>query len=138
MLLIDSLAEEQIRSAIRRGELDDLVGMGRPLALEDDSVVPDELRVAYRMLKNAGCLPPELTLRNEIRQLQGLLAQVEIDAEQESLRRRLFLLKARLAIQGREVNLLVEESGYREKLLRKMTREDNIKQDNVMAWRDRA
>ena len=124
MLLVDSLAEEQIQAAIRRGEFDDLAGSGKPLELDDDSSVPDELRVAYRILRNAGCLPPELTLRNEIHQLESLLDQVELAAEQRSVRRRLCLLKTRLAMQGHEGNLLVHEQAYRQKLVDKLSRQE--------------
>mgnify|MGYP001829267756 CR=1 FL=1 len=125
MLLLDRLAEEQIKAALRRGDLEDLSGTGRPLELEDESAVPEELRVAYRLLKNAGCVPPEFTLRNEILRLEGLLMQVESDPESEKLRRRLSLLKARLALGGREPNLLVEESAYREKLLSHLHRAED-------------
>ena len=125
MLLIDSLAEEHISNAIRAGELDNLPGQGRPLLLDDDSAVSKELRAAYRILKNAGCLPPELELRREIRQLEALLQQIDADAAVErKTRRRLCLLKARLAMQGGELNWMVEEGVYREKLLRRLDRDD--------------
>lgn len=124
MLLIDRLAEEQIRAAIDRGELDHLPGQGKPLTLEDDSAVPAELRVAYRFLRNAGCLPPELQLRGEIRQLEGLLQRIEADAEEQQVRRRLCLLKTRLALRGHEVDLLAQEGAYREKLLRRLGARD--------------
>ena len=123
MLLIDTLAEKHISNAIRAGELDNLPGHGRPLLLDDDSAVSVELRAAYRILKNAGCLPPELELRREIRQVEALLQRVDIDAAVErKTRRRLCLLRERLAMQGRELNLLVEEGIYREKLLRSLDR----------------
>ena len=122
MLLLDRLAEEQIKAALNRGDLDDLPGVGRPLKLEDDSAVPEELRAAYRLLKNAGCMPAEFTMRNEILQLEGLLMQVETDTESESLRRRLSLLKTHLAISGHQLNLLAEEGAYREKLLSRLQR----------------
>lgn len=122
MLLIDTLAQEQITAAIRRGEFDDLPGQGEPLALQHDSAVPDALRVAYRVLSNAGFLPPGQQLRNDIRQLQGLLSQVESDAEEQSIRRRLCLLRTRLALEGRDANLLIEQAAYREKLLRRLAR----------------
>ena len=93
MLLIDRLAEENILAAARRGEFEDLPGAGKPLQLDDDSAVPEELRVAYRILKNAGCLPPEQQLRNEIRQIENLLDRLDADAEEFTLRRRLLLLK---------------------------------------------
>lgn len=137
MLLIDSLAEEQIRAAIRRGELDDLDGMGQPLVLEDDAAVPEELRTAYRMLKNAGCLPPELVLRNEIQQLEGLLVQLDAGSEQASLRRRLCLLKARLAAQGRELSPLTDEIAYRAKLVQRLSGVKDSGQKDAAAASDR-
>jgi hypothetical protein len=123
MLLIDSLAEEQIRHAIRKGEFEELPGMGEPMVLDDDGGIPQELRVAYRILKNAGCLPPELLLRKEIRQLEILLDRAELEAEEQTIRRRLLLLKTQLAAHGREANLLVRERHYREKLVDKLARD---------------
>lgn len=120
MLLIDRLAEENILAAARRGEFDDLEGAGKPLQLDDDSSVPEALRVAYRLLKNAGCLPPEAQLRHEIRQIEDLLGRVDAGAEALSLRRRLLLLRTRLAMQGRDIDLLAEEGAYREKLLHRL------------------
>lgn len=127
MWIVDSLAEEQIQAAIRRGEFDALPGQGEPLALEDDSAIPEELRVAYRVLKNAGCLPPQLTLRNEIHQLEGLLELTELEAEEQTIRRRLSLLKARLAMYGHDGDLLVHDRAYREKLIDKIARKGKRK-----------
>jgi Domain of unknown function (DUF1992) len=70
--MLDFLAERRIAEAVSRGELDDLPGAGRPLALDDDALVPEELRVAYRILKNAGFVPPEVETLNEIAQLERL------------------------------------------------------------------
>ncbi|MDH3537395.1 MAG: DUF1992 domain-containing protein [Gammaproteobacteria bacterium] len=123
MLLIDSLAEEKILAAVRRGEFEDLPGSGKPLVLEQDISIPEELRVGYRLLRNAGCLPPELSLRHEIREVEALLQQAEADVERAAIRRRLQLLRVRLAASGREINLLVEAGAYREKLIQKLTGE---------------
>jgi hypothetical protein len=60
MLSLDAIAERRIREAQERGELDDLPGAGAPLALDDDALIPEDLRAAYRVLKNSGFLPPEL------------------------------------------------------------------------------
>lgn len=54
MLVLEVLAEKKIAEAAERGELDDLPGAGRPLALDDDALVPEEMRMANRILKNAG------------------------------------------------------------------------------------
>lgn len=73
MLVFDRVAEQKIVEAIARGELDDLPGAGRPLALDDDTLVPEDLRLAYRILKNAGFVPPEVQARREIAELERLL-----------------------------------------------------------------
>ena len=65
------------------------IGASRTL----DSVVPEGLRVGYRILKNAGCLPPELLLRNEISEVESLLNQAETSDLAFGLRRRMQLLK---------------------------------------------
>jgi hypothetical protein len=68
------MAESKIRSAIARGEFDDLPGHGKPLQLEDLSRVPAELRMGHKLLRNAGCLPPELEARKDAARLGALLA----------------------------------------------------------------
>jgi hypothetical protein len=52
--MLDLIAERRIAEAISRGELDNLPGVGRPLELDDDALVPEDLRIAVRILKNAG------------------------------------------------------------------------------------
>ncbi len=55
MLALEIIAERKIEEAIERGEFDDLPGAGQPLDLEDlDPSLPEELRLAYRILRNAG------------------------------------------------------------------------------------
>lgn len=123
MLLLDRLAEEHIEAAIRRGEFDALEGAGQPLAIEDESLVPEELRVAYRLLRNAGCLPPEAQMKNEIGEIEDLLGQVQTSDEEDRLRRRLWLLRTRLAAGGRQTSLLLDEVAYRDRLLHRLTRD---------------
>ena len=74
------LAERRIEEAIARGELDDLPGVGRALELDDDPLVPEDLRLAYRILKNAGYVPPEVDALREISQLERLLQRDDADA----------------------------------------------------------
>ena len=74
MICFQKIAEQRIREAVERGDLDDLPGKGKPLVFEDDSHIPEDLRMAYKILKNAGMTPPEITLRKEISKVEGLLA----------------------------------------------------------------
>jgi hypothetical protein len=75
------IAERRIIEAIQNGEFDDLEGKGKPIHFEDDSWVPEDLRMAYRFLKNAGCVPPELEMRNEIINLCSLMNTIDDDRE---------------------------------------------------------
>jgi hypothetical protein len=117
MWLIDEIAEQHIRQAMERGELDNLPGSGKPIALDDDRLVPQELRAGYRLLKNAGFVPPELESLREIRNLQALLACAQDPQERDLGVRRLRLLEARLA-EGRGRGLAPgAQQQYREKLV---------------------
>ena len=121
MFLIQKLAEEKIAAAIERGELDNLPGQGQPLELDDNHGVPEELRAAFRLLKNAGYLPPEMALRKEICEIEQLLHHVDTADGEKSLMKRLSLLRCRLARDGGGKDLLLEEARYREKLLNRLS-----------------
>ncbi|PWV63534.1 DnaJ family domain-containing protein [Plasticicumulans acidivorans] len=113
--LFERIVEERIAEARRAGAFDDLPGTGKPLALDDDSMVPEELRMAYRVLKNAGFLPPELEARREIAALEADLAAIVGDeAEQRRALARLQLLRARLGPR----DLRIDEH-YRQAVLRR-------------------
>jgi len=96
------VVEEKILEAQRAGAFDDLPGKGKPLKLEDDTWVPEDLRIAYKVLKNARVLPPEAELLKDIHTLEDLLKHVEDEGERRALARsiqgkfiRLDLLKRR-------------------------------------------
>lgn len=119
---LDQIAEARIQEAIDRGELRGLPGEGKPLQLDDDSAIPEDLRAAYRILKNAGFLPPELQLRKELRKAEQLLRQLP-ESERSRARARLELLQLRLAASRRQpINLLLEDH-YRQRLLERLDRE---------------
>jgi hypothetical protein len=117
----DCLAEERIRAALARGEFDDLPGAGQPLVLDDDPLVPEDLRVAYRVLRNAGFLPPELGVHGEIRAVEQLLQQAEDGSERTHLLAKLNFLLSRAGAGRRRGSLLVEQA-YFERLAEKLSR----------------
>ena len=122
MWLIDQWAERHIRDAQKKGEFDDLPGRGEPLMLDDDSHIAPELRAGYRLLKNAGCLPPELEQRREAVELADLLNGISHDDPRHSeLSRRLTLLELKLRQAGMNTDFLHGE--YGESLLRKINEE---------------
>ncbi len=100
--MLDFLAERRIAEAIANGELDELPGKGRPLELDDDALVPEDLRLAYRILKNAGFVPPEVETLNQIAELERLAG---LDSRAA---RKLALLRTRI------------EAGYYDRVLKKL------------------
>jgi hypothetical protein len=89
------IAEERIQEAQREGLFDNLPGKGKPLNLDEDSAVPEDLRLPFKILKNANCLPLEMELRKEIYNLRQLL-DAAIDPEtRKELRHELNLLTLR-------------------------------------------
>ncbi|ABW67229.1 DnaJ family domain-containing protein [Desulfosudis oleivorans] len=106
----EKIVEQRIERARREGAFDNLPGTGKPLALEDDRHIPEDLRLAYKILKNAGCLPPEIELRKEICRTEDLLAGETDVKEQYRLTRRLNLLITRAnMMRGRHVALEIPQ-----------------------------
>jgi hypothetical protein len=66
MSIWERIVEKKIQQAMQSGEFDDLPGEGRPLQLDDETFVPQEWRLAYRLLHNAHLLPDWLQLDREI------------------------------------------------------------------------
>ena len=83
------IAEERIKEAMERGAFDNLPFKGEPIALDSNPYVPEELRMAYRLLKQHGFLPPELELRREIVTLEDLLRVAQDGEERLRIRRQL-------------------------------------------------
>jgi len=73
----DRIIEERIRRAQQKGEFENLTGSGKPLVFKDDGHVAEELRLAYKILKNADCLPAEIELKKEIKRTEELLSGMQ-------------------------------------------------------------
>jgi hypothetical protein len=121
------LAENRILEAIEAGQFEDLPGKGRPLKLEDDSQVPPELRMAYKIMKMADCLPPELETRKEIIRLQDLVASLPDEAEKLTQMRRLNFLMMKLGMMRKMSPLLEEHDLYTPKILERLESKESKK-----------
>lgn len=115
----DDLAEQRIKAAMAEGCFDDLPGRGRALVLDDDSLVPEDMRLGFRVLKNAGYLPEELTLRKEITGIVQLLEQALDEDGRRLASKRLALLRMRLAACGGERAVMLDEE-YAERVRRRL------------------
>jgi len=103
---------------MRRGEFDNLPGAGKPLRLDDDPLVPAEVRVANRILKNAGLVPVELEQRREIALLEAGIPSIRDDSERARAIEKLALLKLRLG--ARRSLALARNEFYRQKVMAKL------------------
>jgi hypothetical protein len=88
MSIFSRIAEAKIQDGIERGDFDGLPGRGRPLQLEDMSHVPPHLRLGYKVLRNAGVVPPEVELRREVYRLDRQIAETRDPEALAELRRR--------------------------------------------------
>ncbi|MBM7865248.1 DUF1992 domain-containing protein [Heliobacterium gestii] len=87
MDFVTMMAEEKIREAIQRGELDDLPGKGKPLVMEDLSGIPEDLRAGYMILKNAGILPEELQAQKDMVTLKSLIECCHDEEQRQALKK---------------------------------------------------
>jgi DnaJ homologue, subfamily C, member 28, conserved domain len=123
----NKIVEERIRMAQKRGLFKNLAGSGKPLALEDDSHIAEELRLAYKILKNADCLPPEVELKKEIEHTEELLGGMQDTAEKYSTLKRLNYLIMKLnAMRHTSINLELPQQ-YSAKLVEHLETTKKIK-----------
>ena len=118
--IVQSIAEQRIVEAQKRGFFDNLPGKGRPLELEDTSTIPEELRMAWHVLKNANMVPPEVAERKEIATLSDMLDKESDEHRKLAGMRRLealvFLAKNRA---GRNLAVHAADEAYLDRILEK-------------------
>ncbi|MEH7180476.1 DUF1992 domain-containing protein [Neobacillus vireti] len=97
------IAEDKIKEAIKKNDLENLPGIGQPLELKDDFPgMSNEWKMAYRVLKNAGYSPEDV--KSEIFRIEELIEETTDEEEKGRLRAK--LMKKRL-----EMDRLLEKRG---------------------------
>lgn len=122
MSIFQKIVEKRIQKAKEEGVFDDLPGQGEPLSIEDDSHIPEDLRLVHKILKNADCLPPELQLRKEIRQMEDMLENIPDEKEKYRQVKKINYKIMQLNMMGKGSPLLEETQVYYRKLVDKMAR----------------
>jgi hypothetical protein len=99
MATIDEQIAQSLRDAQRSGELQAAPSWGKPLDLADGyAQTPEELRMAFKALKDAGFVPPEVETMQQIAALRARLAAAPDAPDAEALRTRLSELQQHLAL----------------------------------------
>lgn len=107
------IAERRINQAIAEGSLSFDQWKDVPLVLEDDSFVPADLKMAYKILKNSGHVPQEILDRKEVQRLEELIASCEDEHVRLQQMRKLSVLLTRMEARGgRAINLEAQEEYY--------------------------
>ena len=114
------VAEDKIKTALKNGDFENMPGKGKPQKLEDLSMIPEDLRIAYKVLKNSGYLPREAELKSDIQSLEELLAYCEDEPNRKRLRKRLSekLIRYNQVVHERGTNLPAE---YKDKVNKKLS-----------------
>ncbi|GIN84843.1 hypothetical protein J6TS2_12290 [Heyndrickxia sporothermodurans] len=83
------LTEDRIREAYKNGEFENLPGFGKPLPEDELANIPEDLRMAYRIMRNAGFSPEEASVKKELMTIEDLIRKSENEIDQDSLRKQL-------------------------------------------------
>lgn len=95
--IIQTIAERKIQQAMADGTIPDLSHWkNKPLPPDDMAHVPEDLRMAYRLLKNGGYVPEEVAMQKEINRLEQLLVNCADEREKIRQLRRISCLRTKL------------------------------------------
>ena len=115
------IAEQKILKAMEEGDLNSPRWKNKPLPLDDDHLVPEDLKIAYKLLKNSGYLPPELEERKEIRRIEDLIASTEDEHERLKQMKKLNVLLMKVEEKRAFRSNIASQDDYYRKVVEKIT-----------------
>jgi hypothetical protein len=124
------IAEQKIVEAMRERDLNSPKWKNKPLPLEDDRFVPDDLKMAYKILKNSGYLPPEIEERKEIKKLEDLITRTEDEHERLKQMKKLNVLLMKVDARRPFSSNLTSQDDYYRKIVEKITLHSKAKDKN--------
>ena len=117
------ISEERIKKAYKDKEFEKLPGFGKPLPHDELESVPQDLRIAYRVLKNSGYAAEDHQLKQEILTIEDLIKKCEDPDEKEQLKRKwnekMLRFNSMMAKRGKNTNSSLFKN-YEQKINRKM------------------
>ena len=118
---IHAIAERRISQAIEDGTLNIEQWKNKPLPSDNDSFVPDDLKMAYKILKNSGYVPPEIETRKEIRNLEDLISKTEDEHQRVKQIKKLSVLLMKLDAQRSRPSTIEHDDDYYRRIVEKTT-----------------
>ncbi|MDR2551234.1 MAG: DUF1992 domain-containing protein [Desulfobulbus sp.] len=116
--IIQTIAERKIQQAMTEGTIPDLSHWkNKPLPPDDMAHVPEDLRMAYRLLKNGGYVPEEVAVQKEITRLEQLMTTCTDEREKIKQLRKISCLKTKLEGRFGRPMELGEETPYYDRVV---------------------
>jgi hypothetical protein len=103
---LEGTVEKLIQEAIARGEFDDLEGHGKPLDLTAYFNTPEDLRMAYSVLRSNQIVPKEVELVKQIAELRNKISETRNENER-------IALTSELNLKALALDLAIEKCKHR-------------------------
>jgi DNA-binding transcriptional ArsR family regulator len=104
--LLDDHIGQHLRDSAANGELARAPSYGKPLDLGDAyEQTPAELRMAMKVLKDAGIVPPEVEMMRAAAALEARLAECSDDGQRHALQRELSEMRQAIALRLEKLRL---------------------------------
>ena len=115
------IAEQRIAQAMQERDLNSPKWKNKPLPQDDDGFVPAELKMAYKILKNSGFLPPEIEDRKEIQRLEDMIASTEDEHERLRQMKKLNVLLMKVDANRSFSSSITSQSDYYRNVVERIT-----------------
>jgi hypothetical protein len=115
------IAEQRIAQAMKEKDLTDSEWKNKPLPLHDDPFVPEDLKMAYKLLKNSGYLPPEIEERKEVERLEDLIVSTEDEHERVKQMKKLSFLLMKVDAKRNFSSNIANQQDYYRKVVERVT-----------------
>lgn len=115
------IAEQKIAEAMKKTDFNSPKWKNKPLPLDDDRFVPEDLKMAYKVLKNSGYLPPEIEERKEIKRVEDLIAKTEDEHERLKQMKKLSVLLMKVEAKRPSGTNIANQDTYYRKVVEKIT-----------------
>jgi len=83
---VESAIEQKIKEAMERGEFDNLSGAGKPLDLDSYFNTPEDLRMAFAILKSNEFVPEEVEIFKQIAELDEKIDACDDECERAKIK----------------------------------------------------